>query len=500
MSGIPVRQPQPNKAARLRWRERALYLPTAARTIFSAPFQADPEWIMNVSAPQREGQRRSAFSRLILTCALVLLILILLPAALLGQADVSSLWRLGLLTLLVAFGLALNTRGHTTSAGMLFISSTLVLVIDYLVTNPEGLDLQAILTLALLSVVILIGGLILPGQATWPLAGITITMTVTSVFLLPLAPPLRILLGNSDQLRFAIAGPLIILHVFVALFSWIAARSGKATVQAVSRAFAREQELSQLKDQFITNVNHELRTPLMAMHGYIKLLRLRHQALSPERRGELIEKAARAGDDLVTLITSILETQHFEQTAEAFIPGPIDLREALESSIRLVATQIETGKNIDPSERALHLHIPKGLIVWAEPVRLQQIFTNLLSNAVKYSPPGTSIDLSAWTVVSPRWDMSQGIREGLRGTASMAEITIRDFGLGIPPEQISLLFERFVRLPRDLASNVAGNGLGLYLCRTFAEAMGGKIWVESSGIAGEGSTFHLQVPLPPNEA
>lgn len=81
----------------------------------------------------------------------------------------------------------------------------------------------------------------------------------------------------------------------------------------------------------------------------------------------------------------------------------------------------------------------------------------------------------------------------------MVEITVRDYGLGIPPDQIPLLFHRFVRLPRDLASRVMGNGLGLYLCRSFAEAMGGHIWAESTGIEGEGTTFHLLLPLPPSD-
>ncbi len=80
----------------------------------------------------------------------------------------------------------------------------------------------------------------------------------------------------------------------------------------------------------------------------------------------------------------------------------------------------------------------------------------------------------------------------------MIDIIIRDHGFGIPPEQAPLLFQRFVRLPRDLASTVIGNGLGLYLCRELTEAMGGRIWVESTGVAGEGSTFILRLPLPPD--
>jgi signal transduction histidine kinase len=82
----------------------------------------------------------------------------------------------------------------------------------------------------------------------------------------------------------------------------------------------------------------------------------------------------------------------------------------------------------------------------------------------------------------------------------MVEIAVRDAGLGIPPEQIPLLFHRFARLPRDLASPVAGSGLGLYLCRMLTESMGGTIRVESSGVAGEGSTFFVRLPLPPKAA
>ncbi len=78
----------------------------------------------------------------------------------------------------------------------------------------------------------------------------------------------------------------------------------------------------------------------------------------------------------------------------------------------------------------------------------------------------------------------------------MIDVTVRDHGFGIPPEQIPLLFKRFVRLPRDMASNVPGNGLGLYLCQAYAEALEGTIWVESTGVEGEGSAFHLLLPMP----
>jgi signal transduction histidine kinase len=142
--------------------------------------------------------------------------------------------------------------------------------------------------------------------------------------------------------------------------------------------------------------------------------------------------------------------------------------------------------------------VPGSLTIWGEQIRLQQIFTNLLSNALKYSAPGTPVDVSAWIANAtepPAWRWGRKLGKPRK----MVEIVVRDHGLGIPPDQAPLLFQRFARLPRDLASNVIGNGLGLYLCRVFAEAMGGRIWVESSGIEGQGAAFHLHLPLPPLE-
>src|SRR5579863_7765964 len=121
--------------------------------------------------------------------------------------------------------------------------------------------------------------------------------------------------------------------------------------------------------------------------------------------------------------------------------------------------------------------------------------TNLLSNAVKYSPAGAPITVEATTTSPDEAPPAMALfgRNRRLSQAPLVEITVRDQGLGIPPEQIPLLFQRFMRLPRDIASPVIGNGLGLFLCRQFVEAMHGAIWVESQGIAGEGSTFHVRL-------
>jgi len=209
----------------------------------------------------------------------------------------------------------------------------------------------------------------------------------------------------------------------------------------------------------------------------------------------LIERAARASDDLVALLTSVLETQRFDSGAQEFTAEAVNVCATLEDAARLIDPR--EGNMI---ERELRVHIPEALEVWGEQVRLRQILTNLLSNALKYSSSGTPVEVLAHTVLEAHPGEGRPWRSTASAARQVVEMQVRDYGLGIPPEQVPLLFKRFVRLPRDLASNVVGNGLGLHLCRILAEAMGGTIWVESTGVEGEGSTFIVRLPAPPADA
>ena len=259
-------------------------------------------------------------------------------------------------------------------------------------------------------------------------------------------------------------------------------------------ATARAQQLEGLKDQFITSVNHELRTPLMAMQGYIELLSELHDQLDSDQRAEMLDGAREANVALVQLVRSILDVRRIDQEADDFVPQTVSVCAAVHTALTL----IDPLEN-NPSERTFLMQVPEDLAIWGEEVRLQQILLNLIANAIKYSEPGTPIALVASVVMEKEGLVGGwGKRASLR--RQMVEITVRDEGLGIPPEQMPLLFRRFVRLPRDLASNVRGTGLGLYLCRIFAEVMGGRIWAESSGVPGEGSIFHLRLPVPPRAA
>lgn len=271
------------------------------------------------------------------------------------------------------------------------------------------------------------------------------------------------------------------------------------------RAQQREHELAALKDQFIIDANHELRTPIMALYNNLEVLAAFGETAPPERRTRVIQRALAAGDAVLRLLTRVLDTSALEGKPPRLDFKPVALaplvREVLETfdprEIGEPATQ-SSGYAARPVE----MHIAPDVSVWADEGRLRQILVNLLGNALKYSGPGTPISVSAAPYVESSVEPRRAREKDAAPTADagQVQIRVRDRGLGVPQRDIPNLFNRFVRLERDIAGPVRGTGVGLYLCRVLVEAMGGRIWVESSGIAGEGSTFAFLLPAPPPPA
>jgi signal transduction histidine kinase len=251
----------------------------------------------------------------------------------------------------------------------------------------------------------------------------------------------------------------------------------------------RARRLDELKDQFIRNVNHELRTPIMALLGYVDLLMNPENRRSAEKVERYVQRAERAGQSLRALLAGILDTRRLSSVPGALAPERLDLMTILEEVIPLIPGEVGDQGHV---ERALNVRMPPGLAAWADGIKTQQVLINLLGNAVKYSAPGTPVDIEARVIKGGSAPRRQREAQGPE-----IEISIRDYGLGIPPEHQPLLFQRFVRLPRELESNVVGSGLGLYLSRTLLESMGGSIRVQSSGMPGEGSSFIVRLPAPP---
>lgn len=241
-------------------------------------------------------------------------------------------------------------------------------------------------------------------------------------------------------------------------------------------AHRRLQELDQLKDQFMVTASHELRTPLTAVQGYLDLLEHYRSSLPDEQQQEFLEKASRGCDELVLLLNNVMDASRLE--IEAGIHNThlerVSLREVVDSVVDLILLQAKQ------EQREVRVKISSHLQVQADPSRLRQVVRNLSANALKYSPPGTPLTFSARPIF---------------GQNASVILGVTDRGKGIHPGDQGKIFQRFVRLERDLNSTVRGSGLGLYISRRLVEAMNGRIWVESSGEAGAGSTFCVQLPM-----
>lgn len=245
--------------------------------------------------------------------------------------------------------------------------------------------------------------------------------------------------------------------------------------QQLRNAHRRMQELDQLKDQFIMTASHELRTPLTAVQGYLELLEQYHGTISPDQYEEFLQKASRGCEELVLLLNNVMDASRLE--IEAGI-GPshlerIVVRDVIEHVIDLISLRATQ------QHRNIQVHIPSHLVVNADPTHLRQVLLNLSVNALKYSPAGTPLTFSA---------------RSLFVQVPSVIISVTDRGKGIKPQDQVRLFQRFMRLERDLNSTVRGSGLGLYISRRLVEAMRGRIWIESTGAPGAGTTFHIQLP------
>ncbi|HET7637837.1 MAG TPA: ATP-binding protein, partial [Ktedonobacteraceae bacterium] len=246
--------------------------------------------------------------------------------------------------------------------------------------------------------------------------------------------------------------------------------------QRLRTAHQRQQELDQLKDQFMITASHELRTPLTAVQGYIELIAQYDESMPKEQRQEFLQKARRSCDELVVLLHNVMDASHLE--IEANTRSTHNERVLIKDMVDSVIDLIEP--RLTHEQREVHLSIPLHLAVQGDSARLRQVLLNLSVNALKYSPSRTPIIFSARAILD---------NEGY------ALISVTDRGKGITQQDQTRLFERFVRLESDINSPVRGSGLGLYISRCLVEAMDGKIWIESNGIPGEGSTFHVQLPL-----
>ncbi len=272
----------------------------------------------------------------------------------------------------------------------------------------------------------------------------------------------------------------VLVCIFVGLLIYVL-RSNleRANTERREMAIAYEklEQTQRARDQFFANATHELRTSLTSVSGYLDLLDEHSEILDDETRTLFLRYAKEGSNELVSSVNTILETMRSNAETR---PTHLEL---------VVVAQVvrETMDHLAPQLVRDHptcIEIDERVTVYADCQYLRQVIRNLLSNAFKYSPVQSPVTVHAHPVAV----------EGMPGSSEQICISVEDCGPGIPPSEQARIFQQFARLERDIAGCVQGTGIGLYTSKQLVEEMGGRIWVESSGKAGEGSRFCFLLP------
>ena len=227
-------------------------------------------------------------------------------------------------------------------------------------------------------------------------------------------------------------------------------------------------EANRLKAELISTLAHEMRTPLTSIKGYSTALLMEEAAFSSETQREFLQCIDEECDVLQGLIHDLLESSIIDAGLLRLEPQPVRLPLLVKGVIDDIARRAQ--------EHRFLLDFPEHFpLLDADPDRLVQVLRNLLDNAVKYSPQGGLIVV--------------------RGEVRKDEvvISVADQGVGIAPEHLNRLFEKFFRAKSSLGRHVVGSGLGLPIARTIVESHGGHIWAESQ--VGQGTTLYFALPL-----
>jgi signal transduction histidine kinase len=239
----------------------------------------------------------------------------------------------------------------------------------------------------------------------------------------------------------------------------------------------REREVDRLKSEFMSMLSHELRTPLTSILGYTDLLLTR--SFSDEERQQFLTTVYVEAERLAQLVEDLLGIAKLEA-------GSVKLNRWV-MPLRQIVVELTTQLNTQLTKHRLLIALDEQLPpVWIDRDKIKQVMFNLLSNAIKYSPNGGQITLEVRE--AQPFDLPADHPAG-----RWVLVVVHDQGLGLAPEDLERIWERFYRVDNTNTRRIGGTGLGLSITRALVELHGGQIWVAST--LGAGSSFFFTLPV-----
>jgi len=232
-------------------------------------------------------------------------------------------------------------------------------------------------------------------------------------------------------------------------------------------------ELDKLKSSFLANMSHELRTPLNSILGFADVMLEGIDGKLTDYMDNDLRLIQKNGQHLLHLINDVLDMAKIESGRMNLNPEKFKIHEIFDEVTSITST-LANEKNLP---LLIDGDSDKEVEIFADRTRLRQVMINLVNNAIKFTEAG-KITLH----VIPE--------EGAR-----VIISVKDTGIAIPPEKLEVVFQEFTQVDSSATRKVGGTGLGLPISRRLVELHGGRLWAESTGVEGEGSTFYVELPL-----
>ena len=232
-------------------------------------------------------------------------------------------------------------------------------------------------------------------------------------------------------------------------------------------------ELDRLKSAFLANMSHELRTPLNSILGFTDVMLEGLDGELSEYMDNDLRLVQKNGQHLLHLINDVLDMAKIESGRMNLHPETFKVHSLLDEVTSITST-LASEKNL-----ALFIEVnsDQAIEIYADNTRLRQVIINLVNNSIKFTEQG-KVSLCARPM------------DGAR-----VLISVKDTGIGIPQDKLEAIFQEFTQVDTSTTRKVGGTGLGLPISRRLVEMHGGRLWAESSGVEGEGSIFHVELPV-----